>query len=158
MPTRLHRPIHEKSTTLDRALAHPHELTIVGLAWAVFGGMLCYTWMIPGVGPSTVLGTLNPLVASLLSVMLLTGGLCIILAVLWPGKDSTAWGFEFVGLPLGAGAWFVYGTAALLDGGIWWPVLAACYTAGAALRFVAAVLARRKPTSLVLVTTNDDAA
>lgn len=155
MPTRLHRARHEPPNVLDRALSHPWELTIVGGAWTTFGAMLCATWMLPGEGPSGVMRTVGPLTAGLLSIMLLLGGLCMIVAVLWPGKDSTAWGFEFVGLPFGAGAWFVYGIAAAMNGGIWWPILAAMYFGGAVGRFTAAILARRSPVGLVLIQAAD---
>src|SRR5690606_34765377 len=63
MPTRLHKPMHEPARLTDRVLAHPWELGAVSGAWTVLGALLCWSWIDPGGGPSTVLNGMSAWVA-----------------------------------------------------------------------------------------------
>lgn len=149
MPTRLHRPMHEGTPTiLDRVLAHPWELGVVSGVWATMGALLCWTWIIPGDGPTTVLTTLGPALAAGVAVALLISGLLVLAAVAWPGKDSTAWRIELFALPLGISAWLAY---AIVTPSIWWQVVALGYVVAGSIRLVAAWLNMRRPVQTVLV-------
>lgn len=149
MPTRLHKPLREGPPRItDRILAHPWELTIVSGAWAIFGGLLCWAWIDPGGGPSTILHQLDDWAAGAVAVALLASGLLVLAAVLWPGKDSTAWRLELAALPLGGAAWLAY---ALVASSPFWQVLGVCYAAGCTITMISAVLSLRRPASRVVI-------
>lgn len=146
MPTRLYLTRHEPPTLTDRALAHPFELTVVGAVWFIFGLYLNATW-ITGSGPSTIISQLPSLAAAVISLVILAGGTFVLLAVLWPGRDSTAWVLEMYGLVFGASAWIGYGIVA---DGIIWRTLASAYVAGSLVRFLAVASRRKSPPGVVI--------
>ena len=153
MPTRLHRPMHEGAPNiLDRVLAHPWELGVVAGVWATMGALLCWTWVAPGNGPTTILTTLGPALAGGVAVALLISGLLVLAAVAWPGKDSTAWRIELIGLPLGISAWLAY---AIVATSLWWQIIALGYVAGGTIRLVAAWLNMRRPVKTLVVLVED---
>ena len=148
MPTRLHRPFRENPTTLDRVSAHEWQATIVGPAWALLGGLLCWTWIDPGGGPVTVLSSMSAWIAGGVAVALLVCGIAVTVAVVWPGKDSTAWRIELVALPLGLMAWLSY---AIVSPSLFWQVIAYGYVLGAVLRLRVAWLAFHRPQRVLVV-------
>ncbi len=148
MPTRLHRPLNNTPTAVDRTLAHPWELAVVAGVWAALGALLCWSWIDPGGGPVTILQRLPAWAAGGVAVALLVSGLLVLTAVAWPGKDSTAWRIELFALPLGAAAWASY---AAVSPSAFWRVIAAGYVIGAIVRFIAAWLNMRRPIRVVVI-------
>lgn len=152
MPTRLHKPMHEPARLTDRVLAHPWELGAVSGAWTALGALLCWSWIDPGGGPSTVLSGMSAWIAGAVAVSLLLSGLMILIAVTWPGRDSAAWRIELFGLPLGISAWASYG---LVAPSAFWKILALGYVIGATLRLIAAWLNMRQPTQVIVLPPTD---
>ena len=148
MPTRLHRPLNNTPTTLDRVLAHPWELAVVSGVWVALGGLLCWSWIDPGGGPVTILRHLPAWAAGGVAVALLASGLLVLTAVAWPGKDSTAWRIELFALPLGIAAWVSYG---VVTPSPFWQIIATGYVIGSLVRFVAAWLNMRRPVRVVVI-------
>lgn len=118
MPTRrLYRPVRARVTTLDHIRAHGWQFTLIAGLWTTFGALLCWTWIDPGGGPTTVLSQLDPLVAGAVAVVLLVTGLLVLASILWRGDDRTALRMEMPALLLGASAWIAY--AAVATSTIW---------------------------------------
>lgn len=153
MPTRLHRPPHDRPPSLrDHVLAHPWDIGVVAGVWVTLGALLCWTWIDPGGGPATVLSELNPWAAAGVSLALLVSGLGVMAAIVWPGREIVAWRCELYGLPLGLAAWASYGLAT--DSTIW-KVIAGGYLVGGIIRLIAAWLNIRHPVAAVVIITEE---
>ena len=148
MPTRLYRPTHERVTTFDRVTAHEWQATVVGGTWVTLGALLSWTWIDPGTGPRTVLSQLPAWAAGGVALALLVCGIAVLTAVVWPGKDSTAWRTELVALPLGVSAWGLY---AIVSPSIFWQAIAFWYIVGAALRVRTVWASLHQPPQVVVL-------
>jgi len=154
LPTRLHRPRQTQPNLLDRYLSHPWEVGVVSGVWIALGAVLCWSW-VGGPGPSTVLGELlPPWAAGGVSIALLASGLGVLTAVVWTGKDSTAWRIELLSLPLGIASWVAY---ALVSPSLFWQILAVGYVIGGIGRFVAGWLNMRRPAQVIVLVGRDTA-
>lgn len=153
MPTRLYRPdAVVRYSALDRLTAHEWSSTIVAGVWTAIGGLLCWLWVYPGGGPTTVLSQMSVWHAGSVAVALLVCGIALLTSIVWPGKDATAWRIELSALPLGATAWASY---AVVSPSIFWQIVAAGYVAGSALRFRAAWRGFHRPHQQVVVLIHD---
>lgn len=150
MPTRLHRPAnHKPPSTIDHILAHPWEFFAIGGMWATLGALLCWSWIDPGGGPSTVLQTMQPWVAAGVAIALLLAGLALMTAIVWPGKDSTAWFLELYALPFGVVAWASY--AVVAPSPFWLAICLGQVFSGMTRWWVALRNARKPQQALMLV-------
>ena len=147
MPTRLYRPARQKLTTLDHVMAHEAKFSLVAGIWTSLGLVLCWTWIDPGGGPTTILSRLHPWAAGGVAVALLVSGLLVTAAIVWP-DDRVAWRLELTALPLGASAWICY---AAVSPSIIWRIIAFWYVAFVTLRLLDAWLTARHPAPVVVV-------
>jgi len=122
--------------------------------WIALGAVLCWSW-VGGPGPATVLGQLLPAwAAGGVSIALLASGTGVLLAVVWTGKDSTAWRIELLSLPLGVVSWAAYG---LVSPSLFWQILAIGYVIGGVGRFIAGWLNMRRPAQVIVLVGRDSA-
>lgn len=141
MPTRTYTSPHDPPWPTDRIIYHAWAFWVGGLCWATLGTLLALEWARTG----HAYGALSNIAlagAAYIVVALMASGLAVVVAVLWPGSDSTAWTLRVVALLIGSGAW---GAFALAPGtSVWWQVLAAAFVGAALSEVYAAVVSRER--------------